>query len=266
METNEGVQSLTATHLSQSFFQCASSYKVQEAQTEDVVVFSSPDFLSFKSEWVQTLSGRPQSALAGDRQVLGPVSNRRRTGVQTINIPVCSPEVRSRRLHRLKFRQLPLAAVWRHPSAEVAWCRLLTKPADYWTKIKHLPTNLWTGSQTTERTAILRSLFSCLLLWFDWAGEPCLVPPKSAEPGSNKPQYLTAAVWLADAGRFNLPTVPPSLVRLLQPRCFFLFHASFPPEDLIRNKCFGPLFLSLDPRKQKHSSQNGDLKNCEAYR
>lgn len=131
LETNEGVQSLTATHLFQSFFQCASSYKVQKAQTEDVVVFSSPDFLSFKSEWVQTLSGRPQSALAGDRQVLGPVSNRRRTGVQTINIPVCSPEVRSRRLHRLKFRQLPLAAVWRHPSAEVAWCRLLTKPADY---------------------------------------------------------------------------------------------------------------------------------------
>lgn len=40
------------------------------------------------------------------------------------------------------------------------------KNDDYWTKIKHLPANLWTGSQTTERTAILRSLFSCLLLWF----------------------------------------------------------------------------------------------------
>lgn len=86
--------------------------------------------------------------------------------------------------------------------------------ADYWTKIKHLPTNLWTGSQATERTAILRSLFSCLLLWFDWAGEPCLVPPKSTEPGSNKPQYLTAAVWLAEAGRFNLPTAPPSPLSL----------------------------------------------------
>lgn len=65
--------------------------------------------------------------------------------------------------------------------------QLLTKTADYWTKIKHLPTNLWTGSQTTERTAILRSLFSCLLLWFDWAGEPCLVPPnpQSLDPISH---------------------------------------------------------------------------------
>ena len=104
---------------------------------------------------------------------------------------------------------LPPCGATRVPSRLV---QLLTKTADYWTKIKHLPTNLWTGSQTTERTAILRSLFSCLLLWFDWAGEPCLVPPKSAEPGSNKPQYLSVAVWLAEAGRFNLPTIPPSLL------------------------------------------------------
>lgn len=234
----------------------------KEAQTEDVVVFPLQISCHLNPSGSRLLSARPQSALTGDWQVLGPAFHHRRTGVQTINIPVCSLEVRSCRLHRLKFRQLPLAAVWRHPSAEVAWCRLLTKPADYWTKIKHLPTNLWTGSQTTERTAILRSLFSCLLLWFDWAGEPCLVPPKSAEPGSNKPQYLTAVVRLAEAGRFNLPTVPPSLVGLLQPRCFFSF-MPLPPEDLIRNKCFGPLFLSLDPRKQKHSSQNGDLKTAK---
>lgn len=37
--------------------------------------------------------------------------------------------------------------------------------------------------------------------------------PKSAEPGSNKPQYLTAAVWLAEAGRLHLPTVPRLLSR-----------------------------------------------------
>jgi len=73
--------------------------------------------------------------------------------------------------------------------------QLLTKMADYWTKIKHLPTNLWTGSQTTERTAILRSLFSCLLLWFDWAGEPCLVPPN---PQSLDP--ISHSIWLRRCG------------------------------------------------------------------
>lgn len=73
--------------------------------------------------------------------------------------------------------------------------QLLTKMADYWTKIKHLPTNLWTGSQTTESTAILRSLFSCLLLWFDWAGEPCLVPPN---PQSLDP--ISHSIWMRWCG------------------------------------------------------------------
>lgn len=65
------------------------------------------------------------------------------------------------------------------------------------------------AAKLRRETAILRSLFSCFLLWFDWAGEPCLVPPKSAQPGSNKPHFLTAAVWLAEAGRSNPPTVTP---------------------------------------------------------
>lgn len=51
--------------------------------------------------------------------------------------------------------------------------------------------------------------------------------PKSAEPGSNKPQYLTAAVWLAEAGRFSLPTVPHSLLRL-QPIGAFSLSTLFP--------------------------------------
>lgn len=110
------------------------------------------------------------------------------------NIPACNLEVKGCRVHLSSSRSwlsLPFGDT-RELSRLV---QLLTKTADYWTKIKHLPTNLWTGSQTTERTAILRSLFSCLLLWFDWAGEPCLVPPN---PQSLDP--ISHTIWLRRCG------------------------------------------------------------------
>lgn len=143
-----------------------------------------------------------------------------------------------------ELKQLHLVAIWSHQSTESPGSApffffFLTKMLDYWTKIKHLPTNLWTGSQSTERTAILRSLFSCLLLWFHWAGELCLVPPnpQSLDP-INHSIWLRRCGWQRqDASIYLLyPVYSPGL----QPRCFFFF-CSFnplPTEDLMYNKCF----------------------------
>lgn len=60
-------------------------------------------------------------------------------------------------------------------------------PPDCWTEIKHLAATLLNRQPNGgERTAILRSLFSCLLLWFDWANRtspPSPHPnPRSLDP------------------------------------------------------------------------------------
>lgn len=123
----------------------------------------------------------------------------KRTQVHGWNIPACGVDVKTNKKKSCTLHLQSSGSCLSLPFGATRvlnlLLQLLTKMADYWTKIKHLPTNLWTGSQTTESTAILRSLFSCLLLWFDWAGEPCLVPPN---PQSLDP--ISHSIWMRRCG------------------------------------------------------------------
>lgn len=173
------------------------------------------------------------------------------------NIPACCLDVKSCRLHLQSSGScllLPFGAT-RVLSRLV---QLLTKTADYWTKIKHLPTNLWTGSQTTERTAILRSLFSCLLLWFDWAGEPCLVPPN---PQSLDP--ISHSIWLRRCGWQRQDASIYLLYPLHSSGCSlgaFSLSTLFPWRLNSQQMFFTLCSFSLDPTKQEHSLKTVNLK------
>lgn len=219
----------TAADLRQSNRQCkVSLHWDKHEQTEYVDSFTGSSHIShFKSRQLRLKITKPEFKGKG-------------TKVWAKNTPACSLEVKSCRLH-IKFRRWP----------QTRLLQLLTKTADYWTKIKHLPTNLWTGCQTTESTAILRILFSCLLLWFDWAGELRLVPPnpQSLDPISHSIglrwcgwQSQDASIYLlyllhssgCSLGAFSLSTL--FLWRLNSQQMF----STFVP-------------LSFDPRNQEHS-------------
>lgn len=142
----------------------------------------------------------------------------------------------------LKYKHLPLAAIWSRQSANLPRaafrriCWLFRQDQTSPHKSLNMQPNYGEGCYS-EKFVFMPSV----VVWL--GGRTVPLSLKSAEPGSNKPQYLAAVMWLADTGRFNLPTAPSLF--MLQLRCFSLS----PQKVLIRNKClaFVPFSWSRKP-------------------